>query len=97
MGWGNQEHEKLYPMNPFSFVESEALGASAPYRCVRCRNCADCKKGEVIERISIREEAEQYLIEESVKYMVSKKVLEALLPFIKSPEEQLEGQLQQSL
>ena len=89
VGWGNQEHEKLYPMNPFSFVESEALGASAPYRCVRCRNCADCKKGEVIERISIREEAEQYLIEESVKYMVSKKVLEALLPFIKSPEEHL--------
>ena len=89
--WKEIEYESLYPVSPLGFVEAEALGADVPYRCIRCRNCADCKKGEIIERVSIREEAEQYVIEESVVYKPENKSLEAVLPFIKSPEEHLKN------
>ena len=74
---------------PLGFDDAEGLGAEVQYRCIRCRNCNDCRKGEVLERISLKEEAEQFLIEESVEYNPEAKRLEAVLPFIKPPGKNL--------
>ena len=67
------------------FSEIEALGAETSYRCIRCRNCNDCRKGEVLERVSLQEEAEQALIENCVNLNPEKRRLEARLPFIQDP------------
>jgi hypothetical protein len=45
----------------------EDLGTESPYRCVDCRNCVRCRNGDEIEAISLKEEAEQALIEKSVE------------------------------
>ena len=37
------------------------------YKCPKCRNCKDCRKGDVFEQISIKEEAEQLEINESLE------------------------------
>ena len=71
------------------FGEIETLGSKAQYRCVRCRNCNDCRKGEVLERVSLQEETEQFLIESSVKLNIEERRLESALPFIKDPLENL--------
>ena len=43
------------------FEEAELAGSEVFYRCVRCRGCPDCKRGERIDCISIQEEVEQPL------------------------------------
>ena len=48
------------------FEEAELAGSEVSYRCVRCRGCTDCKRGERIDCISIHEEVEQTIIEKSV-------------------------------
>ena len=65
--------------------EMENIGSEAQYRCIRCRNCHDCKKGDILERVSLQEEVEQSLIDSSVHLNVSEKRLEATLPFIADP------------
>lgn len=67
------------------FSEIEALGTDAEYRCIRCRNCSDCRKGDVLERVSLQEEAEQALIENSVSLIPEERRLVARLPFIQDP------------
>ena len=91
VGWRSEDMERYFVSNPLDFVGAEALGAEIPYRCMRCRNCFDCKRGEILEKVSLREEAEQFIIEESVNYNAESKCLEAVLPFIKSPEENLKN------
>ena len=71
------------------FDEVENLGQEADYRCVKCRSCADCKKGDILEKVSLKEEVEQFLIESSVELDVERKKLVTKLPFIKSPTEYL--------
>ena len=44
------------------FENIEAAGTNISYRCVDCRNCLECKKGNKIEEISIQEEVEQSVI-----------------------------------
>ena len=48
------------------FDEVESAGTEISYRCVRSRGCADCKNSERIECISIQEEVEQAIIDQSV-------------------------------
>ena len=67
------------------FSDLENLGTETSYRCVRCRNCSDCRKGEVLERVSLQEESEQALIEGCVTLNIPEKKLEAKLPFIQDP------------
>ena len=67
------------------FSEIEALGTETSYRCIRCRNCNDCRKGEILERVSLQEETEQALIENSVSLIINDRKLEAKLPFILDP------------
>lgn len=71
------------------FTEIEDIGTSTQYRCIRCRNCSDCRKGELLERTSLQEEAEQALIESCVTLDPENKRLESRLPFIKDPFQQL--------
>ena len=71
------------------FQDVENLGASIDYRCVVCRNCSDCKNGEMLEHLSLQEEREQKQIEDCVSIDLDKKVIYTKLPFIKDPEEKL--------
>ena len=58
------------------------IGSEIEYRCGKCRHCHDCKNSEMIERVSLQEEAEQFLIEQSVEYDAQNKVVVAKLPFV---------------
>ena len=59
--------------------KSEEIGSDSPYRCVECRKCQQCRKGDVLERISFKEEAEQAMIESSIELNAEKKKLRAFL------------------
>ena len=71
------------------YLEAELSGADITYRCLRCRNCSDCRKGESLEMMSLKEESEQYLIEQSVKFDPEAGKLIAKLPFILEPSEHI--------
>lgn len=67
------------------FDAADHLGTELSYRCLRCRSCSDCKKGELIEETSLVEEAEQALLESLVWLLPEERRLECRLPFIKDP------------
>lgn len=71
------------------FLEADELGTEASYRCVQCRNCAKCRQSEIVERVSLKEENEQFMIEDSVTYNEEKQRLEISLPFLTDPVENL--------
>lgn len=71
------------------FRETENLGTEVEYRCVSCRNCSRCRQGDILEKVSLQEEVEQSMIENSVKLNIERKVLEANLPFIQDPSTHL--------
>ena len=48
------------------FDNIEEVGMAITYRCVDCRACFNCKKGARFEALSIQEEVEQNLIEQSI-------------------------------
>ena len=85
MTWSLDGTRYVFRDNSPKFSEIEALGAETSYRCIRCRNCNDCRKGEVLERVSLQEEAEQALIENCVTLNPRERRLEARLPFIQDP------------
>ena len=63
----------------------EDLGSSVEYRCPGCRNCSKCRNSEIIEKVSLQEEREQFLIEQSVSYDEERGKTVAKLPFIMEP------------
>ena len=67
------------------FNDAERVGSEVTYRCVRCRSCSDCKRGELLEEASLLEEAEQALIESSVWLEPEQRRLVCRLPFVKDP------------
>ena len=71
------------------FSAAEHAGSEITYRCVRCRQCSDCRNSGKTESISFREEAEQHQIEAAVEYVPAEKRLVSKLPFIASPKENL--------
>ena len=73
------------------FYEAEDVGADIQYRCISCRNCSKCRKGDFLEETSLREEMEQALIEDSVKLIPEEGKLEACLPFVEDPIETLKS------
>ena len=72
------------------FYEAEQVGSEVTYRCIKCRACFDCKKGELLEEASLQEEAEQALIEASVWLEPEKRKLICRLPFVKDPATSLQ-------
>ena len=71
------------------FIDAEQIGTEAGYRCIRCRNCARCRQGDALETVSLREEQEQYLIDQSVTFNHKDGFLIAVLPFTSEPLGQL--------
>ena len=71
------------------YQDVENLGTEQEYRCVTCRNCSRCRNGDELEKVSLREELEQSMIETSVSLDVVNKRLEAKLPFTEDPVEKL--------
>ena len=72
------EDEKLRELK--MLVKMQELGLSIEYRCPTCRKCADCKNAPETERISLREEAEDQAIRDSVKIDYDKKKITCSLP-----------------
>jgi len=71
------------------FMQGEEMGTSVDYRCPACRNCSSCKSGERLEMVSLIEEKEQFLIDNSLRYDKNAKKIIAKLPFISNPLEKL--------
>ena len=67
----------------------DGMGTDVSYRCLRCRNCGDCRKGDLLEQGSLEGEVEQALIESCIKLNIEKKRLETSLPFIADPKTSL--------
>ncbi len=82
----NIQHVKKHERK---FLESQDIGTQAPYRCIGCRNCYDCKNGDILEATSLKEEAEQLLIKNSVTFKPDEKRIVATLPFIADPVKEL--------
>ena len=62
------------------FVKMQELGLSIDYRCPACRSCQSCKNAPDTERISLREEAEDQAMRESVNIDFKKKKITCILP-----------------
>ena len=71
------------------FMEVENAGTEILYRCIKCRECADCKINEQIEHISIQDEIEQNIINKSIKVDLVKGITTAKLPFMMDPVSKL--------
>ena len=72
------------------FMDFQEAGLRTDFRCKDCRQCEECRKGAGHERLSLRQEAEQQLIKESVTIDEEEGVAIAQLPFIIPPEENLQ-------
>ena len=82
-------NELEYESNKFFFLKQQNLfnqieiaATEISYCCISCR---DCLNNEHIEKISISEEVEQYLIDESVQVNTRNRWTTAKLPFIHNP------------
>ena len=71
------------------FYETEASGLEISYRCPKCRGCIECKKGDVFENISLKEEQEQHEIRKSITLDKDKKIIHAAHPFRTDQEKNL--------
>ena len=75
--------EKFTPLSNLRMLEDGGLNIE--YRCVKCRDCSDCKNSEETEKTSLREEAEEQMIKESVKLDIPNKKIICRLP-VRGPE-----------
>ena len=68
------------------FQDAEETGSKITYRCVKCRACKACKEHSQIEEISIKEEVEQDVINNSVFVDINNRSTIATLPFMHDPK-----------
>ena len=64
------------------FYELHESGLEVEYRCPVCRECLDCKSSDKTEKISLREECEQFEINKSVQLDFENKRIQCTLPLI---------------
>ena len=69
------------------YMKMQELGLSIDYRCPACRSCQGCKNAPETEHISLREEAEDQAMRESVKIDFEKKKITCVLPLRGKEEE----------
>ena len=67
--------------------KAQEEGLNIEYRCPKCRNCNDCRNSHETERISLREEAEDLMIRDSVTLDWNNKSIISHLPMRGEPEE----------
>ena len=84
-GASDDETHQSYLAKQSLFEDAENAGSQISYRCVKCRTCKDCKNHERTEAISIREEVEQDVIDNSVIVDVANRETIASLPLIADP------------
>ena len=65
----------------------ELFESEINYRCLKCRNCQACRDSDRVNLLSLKEEKEQAIIEESVSFDAEKGRLWSSLPFIQNPED----------
>ena len=70
--------EKISPLSRLRLLEDGGLNIE--YRCVKCRDCSDCRNAAETDKISLREEAEMHMIRESVKLDLPNKRIICSLP-----------------
>ena len=61
----DDDDEYLSALRKLQYASQEGLNIE--YRCPRCRNCNDCRRSHETERVSLREEAEDLMIWDSVE------------------------------
>ena len=66
-------------------------GLNVEYRCPRCRKCPDCQNAVDTEKVSLREEAEDQAIKDSVKINWKDKKITCKLPLRGKEEDFLTG------
>ena len=71
------------------FYGAEFAGSEIDYRCTRCRSCRDCKNHDHIAALSIKEEVEQDLIEQSVEVDIERCETIAKMPLLCDPSVKL--------
>ena len=62
-------------------------GLRIEYRCPKCRNCTDCRNSHETERVSLREEAEDLMIRDSINIDWEEKKIICYLPTRGNEEE----------
>ena len=65
----------------------EIFESEINYRCMRCRNCTDCRNSEQVNEVSLKDEKEQFLIDQAVSFDPENKILSSSLPFIQNPDD----------
>ena len=68
------------------FQQVESTGTEISYRCPTCRTCKECKHHEEYEAVSLKEEVEQNIINNSVTINLEDSSTSASLPFIADPK-----------
>ena len=71
------------------FMDLQEAGLRTDFRCRQCRKCEDCKRGAGYEKLSLKQEAEQQLIKESIFIDKDAGVAVAKLPFTLNPDSNL--------
>ena len=77
---------------PKSFESAETTGSQITYRCEICQDYEMCKTHDSVEAIILKEEAEQALINSSVKINQETSITSARLPFISNPIQSIGAQ-----
>lgn len=83
----NDDHNVYVNNSLKRFYESQNIGSEIQYRCPKCRACHDCKNCE--EEVSIREEVEQAMLEDSVHVDLDNNSVYISLPLLADPEVKL--------
>ena len=68
------------------FEDQELAGCTVDYRCESCAPCVTCKSSDKLRKVSIREAAEEALIEKSVTVDIDKRISTCSYPFTTNPE-----------
>ena len=95
--WNVTDHIFNIKTEADAYENLEDVGAEISYRCLRCRNCADCRRGDLFEKTSLMEELEQAMIEECVWVDKDAGTLMSKLPFTKDPITSLADNRQQAV
>ena len=81
------EEEQTYTVNQDmkKFMEYQEAGLDHGYKCPKCRGCINCRRGMGQEKISMKQEAEQEKIRESVVLDEDQNKAVVKLAFIADP------------
>ena len=81
----DDDDEYYSSLKKLQYAQQEGLNIE--YRCPRCRTCGDCRRSHETERVSLREEAEDLMIWDSVEIDWVRKRIICHLPLRGEEEE----------